>query len=36
VAVDAELAVVRKVGAKLDEERAEVLVYAVEVVLVDH
>src|SRR6185437_6160221 len=36
VAVDAELGVVRKVGAELQEERAEVLVDAIEIVVVDH
>ena len=35
VAVDAQLGVVRKVGAELDEERAEVVVEAVEVEVVD-
>jgi hypothetical protein len=36
VTVEAELAVVREVGAELDEERTEVAIDAVEVVLVDH
>jgi hypothetical protein len=36
VAVDAQPGVIRKVGTKLDEERAELLVHAVEVVMVDH
>ena len=36
VAVDAQLGVVGEVGAELEEERAEVLVEAVEVELVDH
>ena len=36
VAVDAELGVVGEVGAELEEERAEVLVDAVEVEVVDH
>src|SRR5436190_6276435 len=36
VAVDAELGVVGKVGAELQEERSEVLVNAIEIVVVDH
>ena len=36
VSVDAELGVIGEIGAELDEERAEVLVEAVEVVVVDH
>ena len=36
VAVDAELRVVREVGAELQEERPEVLVHAIEIVMVDH
>jgi hypothetical protein len=36
VAVETELGVIRKVGAELEEERAEVFVDAVEVKLVDH
>ena len=36
VAVDAELGVVGKIGAELQEERPEVLVHAIEVVMVDH
>ena len=36
MAVDAELGVVGKVGAELQEERPEVLVDAVEIVVVDH
>src|SRR5258705_7706115 len=36
VAVDTQLGVVRKVGTELQEERAEVVVHAVEVVVVDH
>jgi hypothetical protein len=36
VAVEAQLGVVRKVGAELEEERAEVIVDAVKVEVVDH
>src|SRR3954470_5999850 len=36
VAVDAELGVVREIGAELQEERPEVLVHAIEVIMVDH
>jgi len=36
VAVDAELGAVGKVGAELQEERSEVLVNAIEIVVVDH
>lgn len=36
VAVDAEFGVVGKVGAELQEERSEVLVNAIEIVVVDH
>ena len=36
VAVDTELGVVGEIGAKLQEERPEVLVHAIEVVMVDH
>src|SRR5665811_98464 len=36
VAVQAQLGVVREVRTELDEERAEVFVHAVEVVVVDH
>src|SRR5271154_5549023 len=34
--VDAKLGGVREVGAKLEEERAEILVHAIEVVEIDH
>jgi len=36
VAVDAELGIIGKVGAELDEDRPEVLIDAVEIVVVDH
>ncbi len=36
MSVDAQLGVVREVGADLEEERAEVLIEAVEVDVVDH
>jgi hypothetical protein len=36
MAVDAELGIVGKVGAELQEERPEVLIDAVEIVVVDH
>src|SRR5262245_56301413 len=36
VAVDAQLGVVGKVGAELQEERSKLLVHAVEIVVVDH
>ncbi len=36
VAVQAQLGVVRKVGAELEEERAEVAVHCIEIVVVDH
>lgn len=36
VAVDAQLGLVRKVGTKLQEERAEVLVHTIEIEKVDH
>src|ERR1700750_384658 len=35
-AIDAELRVVREIGAELQEERSEVLVDAIEIVVVDH
>ena len=36
VAVDAQLGVIRKVGAELEEERAEIVVVAIEIEVVDH
>ena len=36
VAVDAQLGVIGKVGAELEEERAEIIVHAVEVEVVNH
>ncbi len=36
VAIDVELGIVREVGAELEEERPEVLIDAVEIVVVDH
>ena len=36
VAIDAELRVVGKIGAELQEERPEVVIDAIEIVVVDH